>query len=121
MHKNSQHAMIIEDNEDLAIILAEVLRAEGLQTSIAQDGKTALEQLADSTPDIVILDLHLPYVSGEGILNEIRANGRFEETKVIIATADPRMADLLQDRADLVLLKPISFGQLRDLAARLSP
>jgi hypothetical protein len=38
---------------------------------------------------------------------------------VIIATADPRMAEVLQEEADLVLLKPIGFGQLRDLASRL--
>ena len=37
----------------------------------------------------------------------------------IIATADPRLAETLQDRADLVLLKPIGFSQMRDLAARL--
>jgi hypothetical protein len=40
---------------------------------------------------------------------------------VVIATADPQMADELQDRSDLVLLKPVSFNQLRDLAARLAP
>ena len=121
MDKNDQYAMIIEDNEDLAIIFAEALQAAGLQTGIVQDGETALAQLEESTPGIIILDLHLPYVSGEEILTRIRDDDRFAETKVIIATADPRMADKLKDRADLVLLKPISFGQLRDLAARLTP
>ena len=121
MDKNEQYAMIIEDNEDLAIIFAEALQAAGLQTGIVQDGETALQQLEDSVPDIIILDLHLPYVSGEEILTRIRADERFAETRVIIATADPRMAEMLKDRADLVMLKPISFGQLRDLAARLTP
>jgi len=121
MHSNERYAMIIEDNEDLAIIFAEALQAAGLQTDIVQDGETAIEQLRDSIPGIIILDLHLPYVSGEEILTQIRSDDRFAKTKVIIATADPRMADMLKDRADLVLLKPISFGQLRDLAARLTP
>jgi len=121
MHSNERYAMIIEDNEDLAIIFAEALQAAGLETGIVQDGETALEQLRDSIPGIIILDLHLPYVSGEEILTQIHADDRFAQTKVIIATADPRMADMLKDRADLVLLKPISFGQLRDLAARLTP
>jgi two-component system cell cycle response regulator DivK len=119
--ENNQYAMIIEDNEDLAIIFAEALQAAGLETDIIQDGETALEQLTDSRPRIIILDLHLPYVSGEEVLEQIRADERLAESKVIIATADPRMADMLKDSADLVLLKPISFGQLRDLAARLSP
>jgi two-component system cell cycle response regulator DivK len=121
MDENKRHAMIIEDNEDLAIIFAEALQAAGLETRIVQDGQTALEELEKSAPSIIILDLHLPHVSGEKILDDIRADERLAESRVIIATADPRMADMLKDRADLVLLKPISFGQLRDLAARLKP
>jgi len=118
---NEQFAMIIEDNEDLAIIFAEALQAAGFDTGIIQDGETAVAQLETSVPRIIILDLHLPHVSGENILNGIRSDPRFDDTRVIIATADPRMADMLKDEADLVLLKPISFGQLRDLAARLAP
>jgi DNA-binding response OmpR family regulator len=118
---NEQFAMIIEDNEDLAIIFAEALQAAGFETDIIQDGETAVAQLETSIPRIIILDLHLPHVSGEEILKGIRSDQRFDDTRVIIATADPRMADMLKDEADLVLLKPISFGQLRDLAARLAP
>jgi DNA-binding response OmpR family regulator len=118
---NERFAMIIEDNEDLAIIFAEALQAAGFDTGIIQDGETALTRLEDCVPTIIILDLHLPYVSGEDILKRIRVDERLAETRVIIATADPRMADMLKNQADLVLLKPISFGQLRDLAARLSP
>lgn len=118
---NKRFAMIIEDNEDLAIIFAEALQAAGFDTGIIQDGDTALARLETCVPSLIILDLHLPYVSGEDILKQIRVDERLAETRVIIATADPRMADMLKDQADLVLLKPISFGQLRDLAARLSP
>jgi len=118
---NEQFAMIIEDNEDLAIIFAEALQAAGFETDIIQDGETAVAQLETTVPRIIILDLHLPHVSGEEILKGIRSDQRFDDTRVIIATADPRMADMLKDEADLVLLKPISFGQLRDLAARLAP
>lgn len=117
---NDQLAMIIEDNEDLAIIFAEALRAAGFETETIEDGQKAMEQLDASVPAIVILDLHLPQVSGERLLRRIRQDHRFADTRVIIATADPRLADMLKDDADLVLLKPISFGQLRDLAARLS-
>jgi len=118
---NEHSAMIIEDNEDLAIIFAEALQAAGFDTGIIQDGSTALTRLKSCVPHIIILDLHLPHVSGEEILKQIRTDERLAQTRVIIATADPRMADMLKDQADLVLLKPISFGQLRDLAGRLSP
>jgi CheY-like chemotaxis protein len=69
----------------------------------------------------VVLDLHLPHLSGRDILDEIRHDERLTSTRVIVATADPRMAEILDEQADLVLIKPISFGQLRDLSARLKP
>lgn len=112
-------ALIVEDDNDLAIIFAMALQEAGFETQIVRAGDTALMWLSSSTPDIVVLDLHLPRVSGDNILKQIRADARLANTKVIIATADPRMAEALEDKADLVLLKPIGFSQLRDLAARL--
>jgi len=112
-------ALIVEDDNDLAIIFAMALQEAGFETQIVRAGDTALMWLSSSTPDIVVLDLHLPRVSGDTILKEIRADARLAKTKVIITTADPRMAEMLDDKADLVLLKPVGFSQLRDLAARL--
>jgi DNA-binding response OmpR family regulator len=112
-------ALIVEDETDLAIIFSKALQEAGFETQIVRAGDTALMWLTSTTPQIVVLDLHLPRVSGEEVLEQIRADERLAATKVIIATADPRMAETLQDRADLVLLKPIGFSQLRDLAARL--
>ena len=114
-------ALIIEDDRQQAIIFDQALRMAGFETRVIQDGKAALERLAVVVPALVVLDLHLPYVSGADILRQIRADERLAETRVILATADPLMAEPLQSESDLVLLKPISFGQLRDLATRLRP
>lgn len=111
-------ALIIEDDIDLATIFAQALRAAGFETNIVLDGGKAVQRLANEKPDIVVLDLHLPHVSGPEILEKIRADERLKDTQVIIATADPRLAEELQDQADLALIKPISFKQLRDLAQR---
>ena len=111
--------LIVEDDQDLAIIFARALQEAGFETQIVRTGDTALMWLSSTTPDVVVLDLHLPRVSGRDILRQIRANPDMAKVKVIIATADPRMAEVLQEEADLVLLKPIGFGQLRDLASRL--
>ena len=112
-------ALIVEDETDLAIIFSKALQEAGFETQIVRAGDTALMWLSSTTPQIVVLDLHLPRVPGEEVLKQIRADERLTETKVIIATADPRLAETLQDKADLVLLKPIGFSQLRDLASRL--
>ena len=115
----NNQALIIEDDADLAIIFAEAIKAAGFETQIIRDGRIALTQLVTSAPSIVVLDLHLPNVSGATILDKIRADARLTQTLVIVTTADARLADMLQTKADLVLVKPISFGQLRDLARRL--
>ncbi len=109
--------LIIEDDDDLSVIFSEALQAAGFKTEIIQSGDQALARLAVTTPDVVVLDLHLPRVAGMDILHQIRADARLVKTRVIVATAHPRMAESLRDEADLVLLKPISFSQLRDLAA----
>ncbi len=82
------------------------------------NGLQAIETLADIEPSLVLLDLHLPGVTGDKVLESIRATERLKETTVIVATADPLMADTLNGQGDFVFLKPISFGQLRDLAVR---
>lgn len=113
-------ALIIEDDYDLSIIFAEALQAAGFETQIVRAGDTALMWLSSTTPEVVILDLHLPRVAGTSILQQIRSDPHLTETRVIVATADARLAETLREDADLVLLKPISFTQLRDLAARLT-
>jgi two-component system cell cycle response regulator DivK len=114
-------AFIIEDDQRLATIFANALQMAEFETEIIQDGKSALDRLAAAIPAIVVLDLHLPHISGRDILRQIRKDERLAKTRVILATADPLMAESLRGDADLVLLKPISFGQLRDLASRLRP
>ena len=111
-------ALIIEDDPQLSQIFS--LALAGLfETDIALDGQTALTRLAETTPNVVILDLNLPEVSGEQILTYIRETPRLAKISVIIATADARQADYLQDSAEIVLIKPVSPVQLRELAVRL--
>jgi DNA-binding response OmpR family regulator len=112
-------ALIVEDDPDAAAIFAEALKAAQFKVEIIGTGDRALDRLSVTEPDMVVLDMHLPNVAGPEILNYIRAQNRLSKTKVMVATADPSMAEDLEAKADLVLLKPISFSQLRDLAKRL--
>jgi CheY-like chemotaxis protein len=73
------------------------------------------------TPDVVVLDMHLPLVAGSEILKYIRSERRLSLTNVVVTTADAIMGEQMRESADFVLIKPISFGQLRDLTARLNP
>jgi DNA-binding response OmpR family regulator len=114
-------ALIIEDEDDMAEIFTQALQATGFRTETIRRGDTARERLAEIVPDLVVLDLHLPHVDGGDLLKQIRADGRLCSTQVIVTSADPLMAEAVGGQAELVLIKPISFSQLRDLATRLRP
>jgi DNA-binding response OmpR family regulator len=114
-------ALIIEDDKKQATIFSQALRMANFDTEVISDGHVGIARLAEVIPSMVVLDLHLPQLSGKDILKSIRADERLQNTKVILATADALLAQSLDSDADLVLLKPISFNQLRDLAQRLHP
>jgi CheY-like chemotaxis protein len=111
-------AFIIEDDPQLSQIFTLTL-SELFETEAITDGTQALARLADVAPKLIVLDINLPGASGAQILDSIRADPRFDLTRVILATANPRQADELRDKADIVLLKPVSIAQLRDFAERM--
>ncbi len=114
-------ALVVEDDKKQATIFSQALNMAQFDTEVVHDGQVALDKLKEITPALVILDMHLPNYTGDYILKQIRADDRLTKTRVILATADPLMAEPLREESDLVLLKPISFSQLRDLAIRLRP
>lgn len=118
----SEVALIIEDDEDLASIFAEALRGIGFTVEHAADGKVAQDRLRNGiAPFLILLDMHLPHISGADLLAEMKQDERFAKTIIIMTTADARMGETYGDQADFVLIKPISFVQLRDLTNRLKP
>jgi len=119
----SELALIIEDDEDLANIFAEALRGVGFEVEHIADGQTAQERLkSGNAPYLILLDMHIPHISGADLLtNIIRKDERLAKTIVIITTADARMGEAYTEQADFVMIKPISFVQLRDLSSRLKP
>ena len=118
---NKPLALIVEDDTKLSNIFSLALEGAGFETEVINDGAEAVARLTTIQPAVVVLDLHLPTVSGPAILRQIKSDKTLAETRVIVATADALLAESIQASADLVLLKPISIGQLRDLAARLRP
>ena len=112
-------ALIIEDDPKLTTIFAKALQMAEFRTEIVQDGQAALERLSATQPDIVVLDIHLPYVSGVEILKTIRGDTQLSDIQVIIVTADLFKAEELRSEADYVLLKPVGFNRLYELMMRL--
>lgn len=114
-------AYIVEDNEDTVVIFSSALELAGYEIEVATDGAVAQLRLGAIVPDLVILDLHMPNVTGDVLLRQIREDERLIGVRVFLATADANMASHLSDQAELVLLKPVGFSQLRELAERFKP
>ena len=106
---------------DLAELFAEAAAHAGFDPHIASSADQARISLLEVLPRLVILDLHLGGSSGVDILAFIRAEPRLADTRVIVASADERTLKLVEDEADLTLVKPVTFTTLRDLAARFKP
>lgn len=111
-------ALIVEDNEDQNMIFTTALERAGYTTESILDGSLAQKRLRETTPAAVVLDLHIPGITGDMLLSQIRSDRRLRNVIVILATADDRRAEELRSIADLVLLKPVSFSQLSVLADR---
>ena len=111
-------AIVVEDNEDQNLVFTTALNKAGYATQSVYNGTDAQRLLNEIVPHIVILDLHMPDIDGNILLAQIRSDRRLSKVNVILATADAAFADALQSQAELVLLKPVSFSQLADLASR---
>jgi DNA-binding response OmpR family regulator len=114
-------AFIIEDDVLVLPIYQAAIQDALYDVFAFQNGASALEQLNVMNPVLVILDMRLPGVPGINILQIIKSEKRFENTRVIVVSADTTLTEYIREKADLVLLKPVGYNQLRELAARLRP
>ena len=116
-------AFVVEDDDKLSYVFAEAFSSVGYQTEVIHDGQIALDRLDAETPYIILLDMHLPNVSGDRILRVIRTDNRLKKIKVIVASADGRMTSdyEVESLADFTLVKPVRYSHLRTLVQRLLP
>jgi len=107
--------VIIEDEKDLAELLAFNLGKEGWQTLIALDGRSGLELVTAELPDMVILDLMLPEISGTEVCKLLRKQKSTAAIPVIMVTAKGEEIDRVvgfEVGADDYLVKPFSSREL---------
>ena len=115
------HAIIVEDEESLSTIFRKAIDMAGYSVEVIANGKDALHRLQNVAPNLLLLDLHLPQVTGEEIIEAVRQRPEFAQTRIILATADARLGNHIESKADLVLIKPIRFSTLKRLASRFNP
>ncbi len=104
--------LVVDDDPALAEMLTIVLRGEGFDTVVARDGAKAVEAFRDSQPDLILLDLMLPGMSGLEICREIRHESGLP---IIMLTAKTDTVDVvlgLEAGADDYVMKPFKPKEL---------
>jgi two-component system phosphate regulon response regulator PhoB len=107
--------VIVEDERDLAELLAFNLEKEGYQTFIALDGKSGLERVVNERPDLVILDLMLPEMNGIEVCKMLKQQQSTATIPIIMLTAKGEEIDRVvgfEVGADDYLIKPFSAREL---------
>lgn len=105
--------LVVEDNQDLQQYLKEILIDAGYSVHTASDGVLALNMLKKMQPDLVILDLGLPNISGEAVCAEIRK--KYPDVPIIILTARGDTSDVVKGLnlgADDYITKPFVGDEL---------
>jgi DNA-binding response OmpR family regulator len=88
--------LIIEDNQIVANVYRNKLAVEGYQTEIALDGETGLKMMRTFQPDIMILDLMLPKMSGVDVIKEVRGEADFSKLPIIVFS-NTYLTNLIQE------------------------
>lgn len=115
------YALVVEDDPEVAYIFKQALQDAGFQTDIVATGHKAQARLVFTTPDLIVLDMHLPRLSGKVVLRQLRGQHRLNNVRIIIATGDEAAAAQYGHLADRVLVKPIGYEQMRATAGELMP
>lgn len=113
--------LIIEDEADAADLFAEMMRVSGLRVLKTSSSAPAITMMTAEKPDIVLLDLMMPDISGLDILRRMRADPELTNIPVVVVSAKGMPADIkngMEAGASTYLTKPVGFLELKEAVER---
>lgn len=114
--------LVIEDEDNIAVALDFLLTRDGHSHDRMATGKGAVDRIRDTRPDLVLLDVMLPDVSGYQIVQDVRADPALADVRVLMMTARGSVVERrkgLALGADGFIAKPFELAELRAEMARL--
>ncbi|HLV36068.1 MAG TPA: response regulator [Spirillospora sp.] len=115
----SHLALVVEDEAALRMIYETVLRELDFDVIQAADGEEAIDALMHVTPSVVLLDVLLPKVDGNQVLNYIQTAPHLRDTVTVIVTAHSRFQTIMALAAkDMFLLKPVRPRDIQSAVER---
>ncbi len=118
--KARKSILVVDDEPDVRMILEALLTQSGYSVSEARDGREALDILADRKFDLMILDLMMPRLSGEEVMEQLRLQERLKDMPVIMLTAKAQQKDVekgYKEGASFYIVKPFSNTTIRELVS----
>jgi len=115
--------LIVDDDETVLHTFAKALSLEGYDVRVAASPLTGLQEVDETPPDAILLDLRMPFVNGIGFLYRLRANAEHRNIPVAIITGDSCVDDpALQEMHDLnaeIVFKPIWLDEVINVTRHL--
>ena len=114
--------LIAEDEPNIVTSLEFLLRGAGHDVTVARNGSDALDLTGQLRPDLVVLDVMLPFVDGFEVCRRIRANSATRDTRILMLTARGRQSELdkgMAAGANAYLTKPFATKELVETVANL--
>ena len=111
----SKTVLIADDEPNIVISLEYLLQRDGYHVLVARDGQEALDTVQLMTPDLVLLDVMLPRLSGFQVCQKIRENPAWSHIRIVMLTAKGRDVEMSKGMAlgaDLYVTKPFSTKDL---------
>lgn len=116
-----RYALVIEDDPLVAELFRRALQDAGYEAEVMENGHKAQAQLVFTTPDLLIVDIHLPGLSGAVLLRQVRGQQRLWHTRIIVVSGDAEAAKEYEPLADEVVVKPVGYEEIRRLAEQFIP
>ncbi len=113
----AKRVLVVEDNELNLKLFCDLLRAHEFETEPVRDGREAVDKARAFTPDLIVMDIQLPHVSGLELIEQIKGDEALGKTPIMAVTAYAGRED--EDRiraagADAFVSKPISLARFVD-------
>ena len=87
------HILAVDDTRDNLILVQTLLESEGYEIDLVSDGASALQKVAQSPPDLILLDVMMPGMNGYEVTRRIRRNPDLSYIPILLITADTPAAD----------------------------
>lgn len=113
--------LIVEDEADAAELFAEMMRVSGFRVRKTSSSSPALTMMTEEKPDIVLLDIMMPEISGLDILRQMRQDPALANIPVVVVSAKSMPADIrhgMEAGASTYLTKPVGFLELKEAVER---